>query len=224
MRLTRYVALALLTIPAAALAANGSTGNGAQSGPHYNLNIIGHTHCSKDDLKGTSRHNIQVLLKGGDPADSLNGQLAVSIDKRNKIYLSQTFDGSFNVMDGNACDGDGAKFALPAPGSYEIFARALGKPGGAATMTTCATDAGADGVLGTADDEIVCSTDNVLLVRDKGKSTFANVTTQLTTMTVDLNGDGVLETVNIFDPALYDFFWNYDNNGLRLAQLRLYPF
>ena len=50
-----------------------------------------------------------------------------------------------------------------------------------------------------------------------------NVTTALTTMAVDLDGDGVLEVVNIFDPALQDYFWNYDNRGLRLTQLRFYP-
>jgi hypothetical protein len=30
-------------------------------------------------------------------------------------------------------------------------------------------------------------------------------------------------TVSIFDPSLQDYFWNYQNNGLRLAQLRFYP-
>ena len=220
MTIRHCIAIALCGLPFAALA----TGNGAPSGSHYNLNIIGHSTCSGDDRKGTDTHVIEVLLDGGDSASSLNGQLATSIDKRNKIYLAQSTDGTFTVLDGNACDGDGAKFSLPAPGSYEIFARALGKPGGSATMTTCATDAGADGVLGTADDEIVCSTDNVVLVRGTGKSKFTNVTTQLTTITADFNGDGVAETVNIFDPSLYDYFWNYDNNGLHLAQLRFYPF
>jgi hypothetical protein len=30
-------------------------------------------------------------------------------------------------------------------------------------------------------------------------------------------------TASIFDSALQDYFWNYQNNGLRLAQLRFYP-
>ena len=217
---TKLLALALLSLPLSAFAG----GNGALNGPHYNLNIIGHTQCSKDDLKDTGRHNIQVLLNGGQKAEDIDGTLALNIDKRNKIYLVQSFDGSFSVPDGNACDGDGAQFKLPAPGNYEIFARALGKPGGAATMTTCATGVGEDGVLNTADDDIVCSTENVLLVRDKGKSSFVNVTQTLTTIYADIDGDTVLERVNIFDPSLYDYFWNYENRGLRLAQLRFYPF
>ena len=217
-KLSLSIAALFFAAPITALA-----GNGAPSGAHYNLNIIGHTKCSGDDLVGSNRHNIQVLLNGGDAADAIDGQVATTLDKRNKIFLQQSFDGTFQVMDGNACDGNGARFKLPAPGAYEIYARALGRPGGSATLTTCATGAGDDLVLGTADDEIVCSTDNVLLVRSKGKSTFANVTSELTTISADLDGDGVLDSVNIFDPALYDYFWNYDNRGLRLAQLRFYP-
>lgn len=215
----RISAITLL-VGAMGLSLSAQAGNGAPSGPHYNLNILGKTTCSGDDLKNTNRHNIQVMLTGGSKVEDIDGTLALNIDKRNKIYLEQTFDGTFGVPDGNACDADGALFRLPAPGAYEIYARALGKPGGAATMTTCATDD--MGTVSTADDEIVCSTENVLLVRSTGKSTFSNVTQQLTSIYADLDGDGDSERVNIFDPALYDYFWNYENRGLRLAQLRFY--
>ncbi len=206
------------TVSAASVFAQ-TTGNGSLSGAHYNLNIIGKTKCTSEPLTDSNRHNIQVLLNGGDSATSLNGQLATSISKVNKIYLAP---GDFAVLDGNACDSNGAKFQLPA-GGYAVLARALGKPGGAATMTTCATGAGLDGVLGTADDEIVCSTENAVISRYKGKSSFVNVTTELTTMLLDTDGDGNGDTrINIFDPMLQDYFWNYDNKGLRLAQLRFY--
>ncbi len=82
-------------------------------------------------------------------------------------------------------------------------------------MTTCATDP----LTG----EIVCSTLNVLLTRNKGASKFTNVTTQLTTISFVDPSTGKTVTVSIFDPALQDYFWNYQNNGLRLAQLRFYP-
>jgi len=221
MRVLKLIAAAAIAAPLAAFA-----GNGAPSGSHYNLNILGKTNCSPSSLTDSNRHTIQVLLNGGQHAADIDGTLALDIDKRNKIYLVQSFDGTFGVLDGNACDSDGAAFTLPAPGTYEIYARALGKPGGEATMTTCATGAGEDGILGgagAADDEIVCSTENVLLARGKGGSKFTNVTRQLTTVTADIDGDGDAETVPIFDGSLYDYFWNYDNNGLRLAQLRFYP-
>ena len=218
MRITRHIAAAVLVLlPGAVLA-----GNGAPSGAHYNLNILGKENCSKDDLTGSNRHTIQVLLNGGQSAGDIGGTLASTIDKRNKIYLAQSTDGTFQVLDGNACDG-GAEFQLPAPGAYEIYVRELGKPGGSANMTTCATAAGDDLVLGTADDEIICSTESVVLVRGTGKSMFRNVTRELTTVMVDLDGDGDLDPVSLFDPSLQDYFWNYENHGLRLAQLRFYP-
>ena len=63
----------------------------------------------------------------------------------------------------------------------------------------------------------------MILTRTKGKQTFTPVTTQLTTMTFIDPTTGNPITVSIFDPALVDYFWNYQNNGLRLAQLRFYP-
>ena len=54
---------------------------------------------------------------------------------------------------------------------YEVWARALGKPGGDAIITTCAietVDIDNDGTLDTE-----CSTENVVLVRNPRKSTFS---------------------------------------------------
>jgi len=42
-------------------------------------------------------------------------------------------------------------------------------------------------------------------------------------ISVDLNGDGTAERYNIFNDALQDYFWQYDNLGLKLLQLRCYP-
>src|SRR6266404_4400845 len=169
-------AAALAVGTAAALA---QTGNGAPSGSHYNLNIIGKTDCTTDPMTNSNGHVIFVLLNGGDVATNLTGKLASTISKVNKIYLQPSPDNStFAVLDGNACDGNGALFELPNPtNGYSIWARALATPGGSATMTTCATD------TNTLPAEIVCSTLNVLLTRSKGPSKFTNVTTQLTTIT-----------------------------------------
>jgi hypothetical protein len=189
-------------------------GHGAQSGSHYNLNIIGHDHCAGDDLKGTNRHVISVLLNG-----------------RNRILLAE---GDYTVLDGNACDSDGATFQLPANPftcpvtdpeclntdptfqEYVVFARALGAPGGSAKITTCATDP--------VTLEVVCSTENIMLVRNSGRSRFRNVTRELTTLCLDTDLDSLCDTrVPIFGDGFQGFFWDYDNFGLRLAQLRFYP-
>jgi hypothetical protein len=228
-----YAGVALLCTAAPAFA---QTGNGAPKGSHYNLNILGKDHCAGDDLTGSNRHTIQVLLNFDD--GSQDGTLYTSLDRRNKIFLSE---GEFQVLDGNACDNDGAKFQLPANPftcpvedpecantdptfqNYSVWVRALGKPGGSATVTTCAVGAGDDGISGNADDEIVCSNENVLLVRSTGPSKFVNKTKELTTIYADVDFDGDTERVGIFDSRLYSYFWDYDNRGLRLAQLRFYP-
>jgi hypothetical protein len=231
------VTLALTGVAAPAFAQGG--GNGTEGGKVlYNLNILGKTTCSPDDLKGSNRHSIQVLLYFDDGSN--DGQLYSTLDKRNKIFLAE---GDFEVLDGNACDSDGARFQLPANPftcaaedlacddptfqAYLVYTRAL-SPKGSATMTTCAVGAGDDDILGNADDEVICSNESVLLVRDMtvqgGKAPkFVNKTKELTTIRADVDGDGDVERVGIFADGLYDYFWDYDNNGLRHAQLRFMP-
>lgn len=216
--------LLAIAIPAAA-----QNGNGAPSGPHYNLNIIGVERGKTAPMTGSNRHTIFVAL-------GQNGQVT------SKIYLTR---GQFAVCDGNAFDGafdcsgqliqhQGAVFQLPCnenlsddgvdlvpcddlgdTASYEVYARALGKPNGSATMTTCATDV--------TTGEVVCSAENVLLVRNKGKQTFRNVTNELTSLVAEIDADPTLERVALFRDPFVDWFWQYDNRGLRLAQLRFYP-
>jgi len=191
-------------------------GNGAPSGSHYNLNILGKRDCTPADLTGSDRHTIQVLLNGGQSAADINGTLALSLDKQNKIFLQGGTD--FQVLDGNACDG--ALFQLPTNSCYQAYARALGTPFGYANVTTCAIDNNGT-PNDTSDDVVVCSMDTLNLNRTKGGQKFQNVTKELTTITFVLNG--VVTTVQLFDSSLYDYFWNYDNHGLRLAQIRFYP-
>ena len=234
------VAVAALMVGTAAPAlAQG--GNGTEGGKVlYQLNILGKTTCSGDDLTGSNRRAIQVLLYSPDGSQATSGQLYSELDKRNKIFLTE---GDFKVLDGNACDSDGARFQLPANPftcapedtacddptfqNYWVYTRAL-SPKGSATMTTCAVTAGADDILGNADDEVICSNESVLLVRDMtaqgGKAPkFVNRTKELTTIRADVDGDGDVERVGIFADGLYDYFWDYNNQGLRHAQLRFMP-
>jgi hypothetical protein len=194
------------------LAANSSvstTGNGAPSGAHFTLNIIGVDKGKNANMDTGSGSVIFVGL----------GTKNTTVTT--KIMLSQSFDGTFQVLDKNGTDGT-ASFQLPAPGTYTIWARALGKPGDSAKVTTCATDpaTGLD----------ICSTANEVFVRDTGKSTFRNVTANLTTIALDpildsaiITACGGQTTVSLFDPCLEGYFWQYDNNGLRILQIRFYP-
>jgi len=213
------VLTAALALAAAPALAQKVTGNLAPSGSHYNLNIIGHDNCPGGTFTGSNRHAIAVFLTYDD--GSQNGTLYRDLVKDNKIFLGPGT--AFQVIDGNACDGDGARFQLPADVSmsWDVYARALG-PGGHADITTCAVD-----TMGTedpADDVVVCDPDPLTLSRIKGtKPVFQNVSRDLLFIDADIDDDGVLEQVALFDAAFYDYFWDYDNFGLRLAQLRFYP-
>lgn len=225
----RLVAVLVAIAVGVALPALAQTGNGAPSGPHYNLNIIGVERGKTADMTDSQRHTIFVALG------------AKNAEVTSKIYLTR---GEFRVCDGNAfdpaydCAGEqfanaGAVFQLPCntnlPGdviapcsagesmAYEVWARALGSPKNNpyATMTTCAFDL--------ATQEVVCSTENVLKIRERGKSTFTNVTNELTSLVADIDGDLVAERVPLFYAGLVDWFWQYENHGLKLMQLRFYP-
>src|SRR6266436_1640713 len=160
MRITNCLAAVLArTIFAASAVAQ--TGNGAPNGSHYSLNIIGVPRAKNANPDWASGHVIFVNL----------GTKSVTVTT--KILLSQSAEsGVFDVLDKNGTDGE-ASFSLPAPGSYTIWARALGTPGGQAKITTCATDI----VLN--DPGVICSTQNEVFVRGTGKSNFRNVTDAL---------------------------------------------
>jgi len=207
-RITLYTAAALAVT--ASLPAYAQNGNGAPSGSHYNLNIIGVSHDKSPNMDQGSGNVIFVGL----------GTKTTTVST--KIMLSQSPAGVFQVLDKNGTDGE-ASFALPLPGSYTVWARALGTPGGQAKMTTCASD---PALIGT-DAALVCSTQNEVFVRNTGRSSFRNVTSALTTITLVAGSPAALAcgstTVSLFDPCLEGFFWQYDNNGLKLLQVRFYP-
>ena len=216
-------------------AGSGGNGNGFPSGSHYNLNIIGGT-CKDSSMTGTNQHTIFVPLGSKTQSATSN------------IYLCQ--GPTFQVLDGNACDAaigcglsgkTGAVFQLPCDlyspsgtitsctagsdsATYCVFAEALGTPGGSATITTCATDP--------TTGDTVCSTKNTLLVRNASKPKVINATDALTTLTcygaasptptcADICS-GQQCTYEIFSTQFEDYFWSYDNNGLRNAQIRFY--
>jgi len=109
----------------------------------------------------------------------------------------------------------------------------LGKPGGQGTLESCYEDA-----LGTW-----CAADfdggvePIPLTRTKGGAPkFTNVSKDLLyvdhCLAWDAGADTVLgtdddvctdvEQIGLFSDALLSYYWNYDNQGLKLVQLRFY--
>jgi len=121
---------------------------------------------------------------------------------------------------------------------YNVFIRELGGPctplidtdgdgvaDACATLQTCGIeDLGDDGIAGTADDTVVCSTESVVLVRDKGKPRWDNVTAELTSLCLDTDLNGTCDTrVELFENDFEEIFWQFTNTHLRRAQIRFYP-
>ncbi|HWG90828.1 MAG TPA: hypothetical protein VNZ52_08285 [Candidatus Thermoplasmatota archaeon] len=171
-----------------------------QSGEHYTLNLVGVPEGFTTKGGSGEGHRIFVPLVG---------------DCR--INLSE---GDFQVTDGNCADGSDAGFELPNPdpeqdgfSSYRVYVRALGKPGGSAELNTCREDS--DGTW--------CSTETVYVARAAGYSPSMEVTKETLTVCYDKDGDGDADRETIFSDANANYFWSYQNSGLRLAQLRFYP-
>ncbi|MEF9476257.1 MAG: hypothetical protein L0958_06190, partial [Candidatus Mariimomonas ferrooxydans] len=222
-------------------------GNGLPSGPRYMLNVIAFNNCPAGDFIGSNRHMIAVQA---DFDDGLLGGKNSKPDpflRNNDILLS--LGDTFRVIDGNACDAEGARFQLPAnpyncpdptqdvnaDGSiideclgedltfhaYEVYVRLVGKPGTGIDVRTCGEAIDPD----TLEEVIICSTENVVEVRmtGKGKMQFKDKISELTTVLADVDFDGDLDRVGLFDPALENYFWNWNTSGKAHAQLVFIP-
>lgn len=201
------LAAAVLTI--GVLGAGAGTGNGAPSGPHFNLNI--HGVAGGQGFNGNNQNDIFVPLQG-----------------KCQINLVPASTTDFQVMQPDCVNNPPASFELPAPCSisqttglctsattvYSVWARALGKPGGSSSTTTCATDP--------TDGAQVCSIGQFvsMQMRKSGKPSFSDVSPDLLFLTTCVNGKSV--STPIFSPNYQNYFWQYDNQGLKLLQLRFY--
>jgi hypothetical protein len=208
-----FFAIALL-IPALATATPSTDkDNGAPNGAHFNLNIIGVPN-DKNMPEGLGGNVIFAKLGNDD----------VSIKTRINLVQGE----NFAVLDKDGTDGS-AKLQLMDPfpedtspgintgeeAVYKIYIRALGKPGGDAVLTSGFTDENGVDWL---------SLESITVERTHGQSKFSDQTLKLTTIYVDITADGIDNPVryNLFGNSLWDYFWNYDNSGLKLLQMRIY--
>jgi len=193
---------------AAVLAGNG---NGAPSGAHYNLNLIG----------------VPKEKSAVDTSNSNGKRIFVSLDGRTRILLTE---GPFDVLDYNGTDGE-ASFQLPNPDpdgdgttAYSVYVRALGKPGGKAVLQSCFEDS--TGTWCAVD--FAGGVEPIMLERTKGKQSFQNVSRDLLFVDVCVEFDATTsactktDQIPLFSDDTKTYLWQYDNAGLKLAQLRFY--
>jgi hypothetical protein len=183
-------------------------GNGLPDNGHarlYKFNLIGVPREKNPDMTGDAGKRMFVKLEGP-----------------SKIYLQE--GDYFDILDANATDGNGGKFQLPDPDpdgngetSYGVYIRPVGTPHKSATIGSC-IEGDLDPTL--PGDETLCSTETKLLVRDTGKPKVENVSKELLSVCLDTDDVVGCDTRSfLFDDDAVDYLWNYDNNGLRVAQV-----
>lgn len=218
------------------------------TGRHFTLNIIGMNNPKNVDMDKASGNVIfvpiasasrtKILLEKGDFA-VLDGN---GTDGEATFRLPDPGYEPYNVR-------DSVYEPVDTVSDYSIFVRPLGKPGGWSTITTCAELIDEDDlksyltntfkkILNELDVAAYVSIEQVgkdITFREKGKTTFTNVTAEMTSIVfaiaVDTDADGVADyteyiRVPIFDEMLQGEYWAYEqgDQGLKLLQVRFYPF
>ena len=232
------------------------------NGNHFTLNIIGVQNPKTADMDSDTGKGSTIFVNLNKDGSSVHTKIGLVESGSDDAPMVEPDE--FAVLDKNGTDNDGALFALPNPGldpyvigetedpdtisDYSIYVRPLGKPLGKATITTCAEVADTFGPwLDKGDYRIVNATGYFggvasieqvgtdITLRDYGKTSFTNVTAELTTIVFEIeileddeqNGWNVVDTVYaripIFDDLIYGEYWDYDNEGLKHLQVRIYP-
>jgi hypothetical protein len=180
----------------------------------YKFNIIGVDNPKNEDMDQGAGKVIFVNLN-----DKSQINLVCSDDEEVLADYPELEAGSFDILDKNATDSDGAILALPDPNldpyivgekgdadvwsAYSIYIRPLGQPGGWADITTCADllDSTFAGLLPGKLVSVLnregdlggyCSIEQVgkeITERPKGKSVFTNVTAELLTIVFQVTVD-----------------------------------
>lgn len=181
-----------------------------QNNNHYSLNLVG---VPED------KHELVEKISSDDNGESIYIGLN-SDDSCVKLKRASEGEG-FEVNDADGINGK-AKFQLPTSNNteYHLFVRPLGIPR--------AESQPHDVDLST--DEDIASMGTAILINNNGANKLTDIASKLTTVNVaaeDLNGDDVIDklditTYNIFDDALENYFWEYNDEGLKVSQLRFY--
>jgi hypothetical protein len=211
--------LSLVLVGGPSSASQSSTGNGAPSGPHYDLNIHG-TKGPVDMSTGSNGHDIFVPL-------TTAGKDSSASEDCDDISLTEGT--TFAVINPDCWTGAAStpEFQLPPPcgttttttpcsTTYTVWMRAL-TPKGNANVGTCYTDT-------TGATYCATGAQIVSLTKKAGRGGFMDVSQQLLFYCQASSAGSQTGTLEpIFSQANYNYFWDYDNNGLKLAQLRFYP-
>lgn len=195
------------------------------NGPHYNLNIIGKDVNWNGNGNGYDNGNTMFV-----PENTSDFNITVW-DEGNEtvipgIQIDITQGDEFDVIDGNAFDDGTCAFQL-APGKYHAYIAAKAKPGGSTNVVGWVK----------ANDTYYFDIGDVQVSKSK-KAQWTDATDLFYVSAKEepdaigmlSPGDDVwvfdyLNNLKTFDSDLYpdpSYFWQYDNHGNKLVQIRFY--
>lgn len=246
-------AAAMLALAGPSMAAKGGNGpkaedpvedwsNGAPSGFHYAVNLIGVTNSDQlpDGGEGSGGSAVFIPLTTATGPDSIictddsNNQTwyiedteATYVNSKPaggaKIYFTPTTSGKFEILDRDATDQDGAEIQVPVGDTSEgsryilldLYVRVLGKPGGCAEIQGWAEDTNQNAWFWSG---------TIALDRKTGKSTFVKATEIFDVHYCDISDCiNTTQELSVFNNLFEDYFWEILNDGTRLVQLRFFP-
>jgi hypothetical protein len=200
-----------LLMSSTVLAGKDGNGNGFPSGPHYNLNILG-----KEENKWQYNES-----------EEGNNTIFVRLDNKSQIWMIPTKGTEFVVTDADAVNKDkgkyDAEFEIPYNKSlrypaYDVYVRARGKPGGYVNISA--------EFLNLTDNTTWLSMGTVEMLshnqNGKGRpKPVAQCINNLFYVTVDGSTYWLFDHPE-YNETLYQYFWDYDNHGCKLLQVRFY--
>ncbi len=212
------------------------------------VNIIGVPRDKSASMTGNSGHRIFVPLQKGDEDVGRKVKIFMTGDIDEDHGNGLQCGSSFSVLDANATDDDEATLLVPCDEitagdpvgdvCFDVYATGLGTPGGSADVdVVCTFDdncIGCDIEPGPFPGGDTCDTGSIdfSIARGGGKPVTENITNVFrasgcidfvvdATPCGDDAADIEFKNVWIFNiPALIEYFWDYDNNGLKVMQLR----
>jgi len=224
--------VAVLVIVMVLTSGTAFAGNGIPiSGPHWNINFVGHPKDYKGSGDDSSGHSIMIPLKNVPEGVQLTckdidgvvviddkGESTTVAPTGARIYFLPT--DHFAIIDRDATDENGATIEVPVSGgdnaaAFDVYIRVLGKPATCMNINAYAYDK-----------EVLTwyLAGTVYVSRQKGKTTFVRANELFTVCVLwDPVSQKCLDFTSVFDGVYDNYFWSILNDGTRLVQVRLYP-
>lgn len=182
------------------------------NGEHFNLNLIGKAKVMPGDYDNPDRHTMFVPENTSD-FTTPNGLPGAT------IWMQQGEE--FAVIDGNATDGEG-RFQL-GKGRYAVYVVSRGKPGYTTDIAGWVQYTDPTGTI-----YYYLKVGEISVTRKwQDAHDLFWVTTEEDTLDLIAEETWVFDYLNAINATdLYEnaaYFWQYDNNGNKLVQVRFYP-